>query len=173
MTFLLPAAGTVCAQELAANVVELTYPVVELVYRVESVEGKVTKLAIKETATETRIEVPADILFDFDKADIRPAAAEALQQVSQILRERARGKVRIEGHTDAKGTAAYNKTLSEHRADSVRRWLVEHEGLDKAKLTIQGHAATDPVAANTKPDGSDDPDGRQKNRRVEIVIGKQ
>jgi len=155
------------------SVQELPGQVVDLIYRVEDLAGQVKKLAVKESATETRIELPADILFDFDKSDIRPSAADALQQVSAILRERAKGAVRIEGHTDAKGTPSYNQKLSERRADAVRLWLVEREGLGKVKFKTQGLAATQPVAPNTKPDGSDDPDGRQKNRRVEIVFGKK
>ena len=152
---------------------ELPGEVVGLIYRVEDLGGQVKSLAIKETATETRIELPADILFDFDKFDIRPSAADALKQVGGILRGRAKGTVRVEGHTDSKGTPGYNQTLSERRADSVRRWLVEREGLTGLKFTIQGFAATRPVTLNTKPDGSDDPEGRQKNRRVEIVFGKK
>jgi outer membrane protein OmpA-like peptidoglycan-associated protein len=176
---LLLGTGSVCAQDLSGQIVALTYPadnlvypVKDLAYRVEDLGAQVKKLAVKETATETRIELPADILFDFDNSAIRPTAAEALQQVAAILRERARGTVRIEGHTDSKGTPAYNQKLSERRADSVRLWLVEREGLVKVKFTTQGLAATRPAVSNTKPDGSDDPEGRQKNRRVEIVFGK-
>jgi hypothetical protein len=59
------------------------------------------------------------------------------------------------------------------RSASVRQWLVEHEGLGDVRFRVKGLGASRPVAPNTKPDGSDDPEGRQKNRRVEIVIGKQ
>src|SRR5690349_398747 len=107
LSLLLLGAGTAAAQEVSGNVLPLTYPILDLVYRVEDLTAQVRKLKLKETATEMRIELPADILFDFDKADIRPTAAEALQQAAAILRERARGKVRIEGHTDSKGTHAY------------------------------------------------------------------
>jgi len=123
------------------------------------------------TPQETRIELPADILFDFDKADIRPSAADALKKVAALLRERAKGPVHIEGHTDAKGGATYNQNLSERRAESVRKWLVEREGLASFEFAIEGLGATRPKVPNTKPDGSDDPDGRQTNRRVEIVFG--
>jgi len=88
-----------------------------------------------------------------------------------LLRERAKGVVRIEGHTDSKGNPPYNQKLSERRADSVRLWLVEREGLSNMKFATQGFGATRPKVPNTKPDGSDDPDGRQTNRRVEIVFG--
>ena len=78
--------------------------------------------------------------------------------------------VRIEGHTDSKGNAPYNQKLSERRAESVRKWLVEREGLTATQFATQGFGATRPKVLNTKPDGSDDPDGRQINRRVEIVF---
>ena len=139
----------------------------------QSLGGQVQGLQIKETATETRIELAADILFDFDKADIRPVAAVALNQAATVLRQRAVGVARIEGHTDAKGTPAYNQRLSERRAASVQKWLVEHEGLASVRFALQGLGATRPVAPNIKPDGSDDPEGRQKNRRVEIVFGRR
>jgi outer membrane protein OmpA-like peptidoglycan-associated protein len=139
----------------------------------QSLVGQVQGLQVKETATETRIALAADILFDFDKADIRPSAAAALNQVAGVLRQRAVAVARIEGHTDAKGTPAYNQRLSERRAASVQKWLVEREGLVSTKFALQGLGATRPVVPNTKLDGSDDPDGRQKNRRVEIVFGRR
>ena len=159
--------------DAGGSVRELPGEVLDLTYRVEDMGGRVQSLQVKQTATETRIELPADILFDFDKSDIRSSAADALKQVGGILREHAKGVVRIEGHTDSKGTPAYNQKLSERRADAVRQWLAEREGLTSLKFTIQGFAATHPVASNTKPDGSDDPEGRQKNRRVEIVFGRK
>ena len=146
-------------------------PPLDLVLRVEDMGGQVQALQVRETATETRIELPADILFDFDKADIRPAAEAALRQAAEVIRKGARGTVRVEGHTDAKGSPAYNKKLSERRAASVQKWLASREGL-RVKFAVRGFGATKPVAPNARPDGSDDPEGRQKNRRVEIVFGR-
>jgi outer membrane protein OmpA-like peptidoglycan-associated protein len=135
--------------------------------------GKIQDLQVRETATEIRIELAADVLFDFDKATIKPEAATALHTVAEIIKDKGKGRsVRIDGHTDGKGGAAYNQTLSERRADSVKQWLAAKEGLGQVKMTTQGFGATKPVAPNTKPDGSDDPEGRQKNRRVEIVLTK-
>jgi outer membrane protein OmpA-like peptidoglycan-associated protein len=127
---------------------------------------------VVETAKETTIELPADVLFDFDKSDIRPDAAMALKEAARILREQAKGPVRVEGHTDAKGSASYNQTLSEARANSVKQWLVDKEGLSGMSFAIKGFGATKPAAPNTNPDGSDNPEGRQKNRRVALVFGK-
>ena len=148
------------------------FKVLDLVFRVEDLAGKVEDLKVRETKTEVRIDLAADVLFDFDKAEIRPAAADSLKKAAAIIREKARGPVRIDGYTDAKGSDAYNRSLSQRRADAVRKWLVEKEGLKGISFQAAGHGAKDPVAANTKPDGSDDPEGRQKNRRVEIVIRK-
>jgi outer membrane protein OmpA-like peptidoglycan-associated protein len=92
--------------------------------------------------------------------------------VARVIREKARGSVRIEGYTDAKGTEAYNQGLSERRAESVKKWLVEKDGLKDIHFLTSGYGAKRPVAPNTKPDGSDDPEGRQKNRRVVIVMSK-
>jgi outer membrane protein OmpA-like peptidoglycan-associated protein len=148
------------------------FKVVDLVYTIENIGGEVRDLEVKETPTEVRVEMAADVLFDFDKADLLPKADETLQKAADFIRDRAKGgAVRIEGHTDAKGNDVYNQKLSQRRADSVKRWFVAH-GLSGVKFSTEGFGAKKPVAPNTKPDGSDDPDGRQKNRRVEIVIRK-
>ena len=147
--------------------------ILDLVFKVEDLAGKIQDLQVKETDLEIRIELAADVLFDFDKADIRPDAQSALKQAGGIIRDRAKGKVRIEGHTDGKGSESYNQKLSDRRANSVKDWFVKKEGLENVKFSTRGFGAKNPVAPNTKTDGSDDPDGRQKNRRVEIVIRKK
>ncbi len=152
---------------------DLEYSVIDLGGKTQSLEAKTQSLQVRETATEIRINLAADILFDFDKSTIRPEAAKALYDVAQIIAEKGGGRnVRIEGHTDSKGGAVYNQKLSERRADAVNQWLKRTEGLTKVRMTTRGFGATRPVAPNTKPDGSDDPVGRQKNRRVEIVLEK-
>jgi outer membrane protein OmpA-like peptidoglycan-associated protein len=135
--------------------------------------GKTQDLQVRETATEIRIDLAADILFDFDKATIKPAAAAALHGAAEIIkgRDASNRAVRIDGYTDSKGTAAYNLRLSERRAESVKEWFSQKESLSN-EMVVHGYGATHPVAPNTKPDGSDDPAGRQKNRRVEIVLLK-
>lgn len=136
------------------------------------VAGAVTDLAVQETETEIRIALSADVLFDFDSSDIKAEAAEALQQVAAMIREYPGQPVRIEGHTDSKGSDAYNQALSEDRALSVMDWLFDEAGLEGVGFETLGFGESVPAAPNELPDGSDDPDGRQKNRRVEIVIGK-
>jgi outer membrane protein OmpA-like peptidoglycan-associated protein len=89
-----------------------------------------------------------------------------------VIREKPKGGVRIEGHTDSKGSDAYNQRLSERRANAVTDWLVNREGLKNVRFETCGFGAKKSVAPNTKSDGSDDPEGRQKNRRVKIIVRK-
>ena len=130
-------------------------------------------LGAKETGTGIQIELSGDILFDFDKWDVRADAVETLKKVASLIQAYKSPKVTILGHTDSKGDDSYNQKLSERRAESVMTWLVKNGGIDAKILTTAGYGETKPVAPNTKPDGSDDPAGRQKNRRVEIIIKKQ
>jgi outer membrane protein OmpA-like peptidoglycan-associated protein len=154
------------------KILDLVFRVQDLGGKVQDLGGKIQDLKVKETDQEIRIELAADVLFDFDKADLRPAAQQTLHQAAGIIKDKAKGAVRIEGHTDSKGNDPYNQKLSERRAASVKVWFVDKEGLGNVQFTTQGFGAKKPVASNTKPDGSDDPDGRQKNRRVEIILKK-
>jgi outer membrane protein OmpA-like peptidoglycan-associated protein len=167
-------AVTASAQAVAPSVVrDFSGSVRDYSGAVVDVGGKTQDIQVKETATEIRIDLAADVLFDFDKSTIKPEAAIALHSVAEIIKDKGNGRtVRIEGHTDGKGSASYNQSLSQRRAKSVQQWLAQKEGLSQGMMTTQGFGASEPVAPNTKPDGSDDPEGRQKNRRVEIVVTK-
>jgi photosystem I P700 chlorophyll a apoprotein A2 len=112
------------------------------------------------------------VLFDFDKAEIKKEAEPSLQKVATVLNANPSAKVAIEGHTDGKGADAYNQKLSEQRAAAVKQWLVANGRVADANIATRGWGRTKPLAHNTKPDGSDDPEGRAKNRRVEIVVRK-
>lgn len=162
-----------------AVVREIVATVRDIVGFGRDVEGRVTDLdrakrdlGAKETDLEIRIQLPADVLFDFDKANIRQDAEAALGKVLVILRAHAKARIEIEGHTDGKGKPAYNQKLSESRARSVKAWLVKN-GIPARQISTKGYGMTRPIAPNTKPDGKDDPAGRQKNRRVEIVVHKK
>jgi outer membrane protein OmpA-like peptidoglycan-associated protein len=120
---------------------------------------------------EERLSVVADALFDFDKSILRPDAEETLAAAGPEVGKLGGKPSVIEGHTDAKGTDAYNQKLSEARAATVRDWLADH-GFIPAATPIQGYGEKRPVAPNTTADGKDDPVGRQKNRRVEVVFGR-
>jgi flagellar motor protein MotB len=128
------------------------------------------EVKVESKKGETRIEIPADVLFAFNKTDLLPGAAPELARAATILRERTVKTGMIEGYTDAKGTPAYNQRLSERRAAAVYGWLKAHGDLENVDLHVVGYGAAKPRAPNLKPDGSDDPEGRAHNRRVEIVF---
>jgi outer membrane protein OmpA-like peptidoglycan-associated protein len=138
-----------------------------IVATVQQVRQAMQALGAQETALEVRVDLPADVLFDFDKADIRTDASSALAQLATLIRAYPGGHVRLEGHTDAKGDDAYNQRLSERRAAAVKTWLAEREGIEAGRLAPRGFGEKRPVASN------DDDAGRQKNRRVEVVIEKR
>jgi outer membrane protein OmpA-like peptidoglycan-associated protein len=135
-------------------------------------EGAIKDLGAKVTDTEIRIDLAADVLFDFDKADLKKEAEPSVRKVATVLKAHPQARVAIEGHTDGKGTDAYNQTLSEQRAAAIKQWLVTNAQVSGASITTRGWGKTKPVSHNTKPDGSDDPEGRAKNRRVEIIVRK-
>lgn len=145
-----------------------------------AVAGRSTDLqrALKDlgadvTPQEIKMNLSADLLFDFDKSDIKPAAEPELAKVATVLKSYPKAQVTIEGHTDGKGSDAYNQPLSERRAATVAKWLTANAGLNAVNMRTRGWGKSKPIAPNTKADGSDDPEGRARNRRVEIVITKQ
>jgi len=105
--------------------------------------------------------VVGNLLFDYDKAEIRPQYYSDLDQVVRVLKRNPAMQVEIQGHTDNVGSKRYNLPLSLRRAKSVANYLIRH-GIAKDRLTVKGYWFSRPVAPNTTPVG------RQKNRRVEI-----
>jgi outer membrane protein OmpA-like peptidoglycan-associated protein len=116
-----------------------------------------------------RFLVGSDALFAFDRATLSPDAEVTLEALVPLLAKAGEHPAVVEGHTDAKGADDYNQTLSERRAQTVKDWLVKRGALP-AGAAVQGWGERRPVAPNAKPDGSDDPAGRQKNRRVAVVL---
>jgi outer membrane protein OmpA-like peptidoglycan-associated protein len=155
---------------LQGKVVEIKGLTLGVTGKVQDLNAALKDLGAKTTDTEIRIELSSDVLFDFDKADILPKALPALERVAIVLKSYPNAACTIEGHTDGKGLKDYNQKLSERRAVSVKTWLSAH-GISSAMAT-RGWGAEKPVAPNTLPEGQDNPDGRQKNRRVEIVVKK-
>lgn len=106
--------------------------------------------------------------FAYDKATLRPQAEQVLDEVVTDLKQHPSIRIRIGGHTDSHGSDIYNQRLSQARAQSVADYLIAH-GIDKSRIVeVKGYGEGQPVAPNKKPDGSDNPEGRAKNRRVEI-----
>ncbi len=136
--------------------------------RLAETETLLSELKAREMPDRSiRFDLPADILFDFDEADLRPDAAPALEKAARLIGAYARAPLGVVGHTDAKGDDPYNDRLSLRRAQTVAAWLKDKTGRDAA---VKGMGERQPVAANTRPDGSDDAQGRQRNRRVEISL---
>jgi outer membrane protein OmpA-like peptidoglycan-associated protein len=119
------------------------------------------------------IRLNGDALFDFDKDIVKPDAERALKQAGSIIRSLPVRRIDIDGHTDGKGNDTYNLQLSTRRAEAVSRWLTAHNYVRKGtEVNIKGWGKSRPLAPNTRSDGSDDPVGRAKNRRVEIILVK-
>lgn len=155
---------------IAGQPLEIVPVVLEVKGVALGVDGLLRDLNAEVRGREVRIAMSADVLFDFDKADIRKEARPELEKVAAVLKEYPNATARIEGHADGKGDAAYNQKLSERRAESVRKWF-GNEGV-KTRMSSKGWGKTKPIAPNARPDGKDDPEGRQKNRRVEIVLNR-
>ncbi len=108
--------------------------------------------------------------FDFDKATLRPDAVSILSEATEILKRYPDLRVEVAGHTDSKGTDAYNQKLSERRAKAVYDYLTTN-GVSAARLQGPiGYGESRPIAPNTNADGSDNPEGRAKNRRTELNV---
>jgi outer membrane protein OmpA-like peptidoglycan-associated protein len=103
------------------------------------------------------------IYFDTGSDRIRPESTPTLKEIGAMLSEHADLKLVIEGHTDNVGNAASNQALSEKRAAAVRQFLIDNYSVDGARLSAKGLGSTKPVGPN------DTPEGRQNNRRVELV----
>ena len=135
-----------------------------------SLSAQGSSLSGTETGFNIQINLSSDVLFDFDKAELKPEADAELQKAADVIRQKGKGLILITGYTDSKGSDAYNQRLSLARAQAVKNWF-EAKGLNQ-NYQIKGQGATNPVAPNTHPDGSDNPEGRAKNRRVEIIVNK-
>jgi outer membrane protein OmpA-like peptidoglycan-associated protein len=164
------------AVSFVASSLGADYPVNSLLFPIDTITFDVNTLNFRsqpittETATTVEVTLPADVLFDFDKADVRVDAQQPLHEVAQIIRDKAHGPVMIQGYTDAIGNDAYNQRLSDRRAAAVKAWLISREGLASIQFQISGFGPRSPVAPNRNPDGSDNPAGRQMNRRVTFVM---
>jgi outer membrane protein OmpA-like peptidoglycan-associated protein len=113
-----------------------------------------------------RLQAPENITFDTNRADIKPQFKPVLNQLAQSIRQYPGTVVQVEGHTDSTGSAAYNQTLSENRAASVRSHLIQ-QGVEANRVLAVGYGMSRPIAENRSAAG------RAQNRRVEILIVPQ
>lgn len=115
----------------------------------------------KQATTDAKI-VTHGILFDVDKATIKPESMGTINQIFNVLQKNPSLKYEIDGHTDNSGTAQHNLELSQQRADAVKAQLISM-GIDASRLTTKGFGDTKPISDNTTPEG------KANNRRVEFV----
>lgn len=108
--------------------------------------------------------------FDFDKSTLRADAVAILSQAVSILSQYPQMRVEVAGHTDAIGSNEYNQDLSQRRARAVYDYMTGH-GIDASRMSgPNGYGEVRPIAPNTNADGSDNPEGRARNRRTELNV---
>ena len=112
----------------------------------------------------------SNIYYEYDKADLLPASKIVLDTLYDILKENPTITIELSAHTDSKGEVKYNEELSQKRAESCTNYLTNEKGIAKDRIVAKGYGKSQPVAPNTNPDGSDNPEGRAKNRRTEFKI---
>jgi outer membrane protein OmpA-like peptidoglycan-associated protein len=112
---------------------------------------------------ELKVSVKNDVLFDFNSAGLRSASRDSLTQMADVFQKYPNTTLRVEGHTDSIGSAAYNQTLSQRRANSVASYL-ENIGVNSSRIDAVGYGKSQPRATNSTAAG------RQLNRRVEIHV---
>jgi adhesin transport system outer membrane protein len=150
-----------CNQELAANIV------LDKSNLVKPVEPIAVAAPVATPAPRAKVSFAADALFDFNKADLKPAGLSKLDGLVASLKGVTVEKIVAIGHTDATGPDEYNKKLSLARAQALAAYLVS-KGIDKNLVTAEGRGKTQPVAPNTTVEG------RAKNRRVDLeIVGTQ
>ncbi len=110
-----------------------------------------------------------NIYYGYDSANIRDDAAVELNKLVSLLEDNPQIKIELGSHTDSKGQDDYNMGLSRRRAESAVNYVISR-GIDKNRIRARGYGETQPIASNSNPDGSDNPEGRQKNRRTEIKV---
>lgn len=126
---------------------------------------------VKEVPPVETPKVLENVYYDFNVATLKPESYPALDVLVEMLNKNPEMKIELSAHTDSKGTDKFNQRLSEARARSCVEYLVS-KGIDPARLEFKGYGASRPIAPNQQADGTDDPEGRQKNRRTEFKVLK-
>jgi outer membrane protein OmpA-like peptidoglycan-associated protein len=153
-------ARTEAAQRAEAAAARATREREEARKRMQEALGRIAET--RDSARGLIVNLP-DILFDTAKSTLQPQAREVISRIAGVLMVQPGLSLKIEGHTDSQGSDEYNMTLSQQRAESVKEYLTQ-AGVKSEIITTQGLGETTPVADNSTAAG------RQKNRRVEIII---
>ncbi|MCX5851377.1 MAG: OmpA family protein [Deltaproteobacteria bacterium] len=136
--------------------------------------GTVDGCPVKEEVQEEKEEAAAELIekkrvrlnveFDFDKADVKAKYHDEIGKVAAVLKANPEITIVVEGHTDSRGTEKYNEALSQKRADSVKKYIVDKFGIKASRIGAKGYGKSRPIADNATEEG------RQINRRVEAAI---
>lgn len=157
--------------ELKEKELELKKKEIDLQKQQLQLDAVKKELQAKETEKNVTINLQGDVAFDSGKAALKPEGEKSLEKVAVVISQFPTSKVLVTGYTDNKGGAKANLALSEKRAEAVKDWLVKHDVAATA-ITTKGMGEENPLAPNQNADGTDNPEGRQKNRRVEIIVQK-
>jgi len=112
-----------------------------------------------------------NILYDFNKSTLREESKTVLNDIVKILKDNPKIKVELASHTDSIGSDAYNIKLSQARAQSCVDYIIQ-SGVEESRIFAKGYGKSKPIAPNSLPNGKDNPDGRQLNRRTEFTVLK-
>jgi peptidoglycan-associated lipoprotein len=134
----------------------------------------VTNITLDTTLVLEKIELNKifaleNIYYKFNKYDITPEAGVELDKLAQLLIDNPEIKIELASHTDSVDDEAYNQTLSQRRAEAAVNHLIKR-GISPDRMIAKGYGESKPIARNTNADGTDNPEGRQKNRRTEFKI---
>lgn len=125
--------------------------------------GAMRGYGFRQTDRGAMLRMDEQVLFATDSSTLRPGAIDKLRALAEYLRAESGVRVAIEGHTDLRGTDAYNQSLSLRRADAVRA-AFDDLGVTRARFSVDGKGESQPIASNTTPEGM------RQNRRVEITL---
>jgi outer membrane protein OmpA-like peptidoglycan-associated protein len=129
----------------------------------EALEDDLAGLPARQTDRGLVVTMSEDLLFDVDRAEIKPGGAQQLMRVAEYLRDHPERNALIEGHTDSTASESYNLALSQRRANAVEDFLIA-QGVDPTRIEGRGYGEQLPIASNGTAAG------RQQNRRVELVV---
>jgi outer membrane protein OmpA-like peptidoglycan-associated protein len=133
----------------------------------EKIIPEVKNISVKEEKRGLVVNLASSVLFDSGKSELKPASYSVMNEVVKLMQDYPENKILIEGHTDSYGSNAYNKKLSEKRAQAVSNVLVSKYAVDSKRLKAVGYGEEKPLADNKTAAG------REQNRRVEIIILKK
>lgn len=156
--------------ELEKERMEIERKSIELQKRELALEKARQEFEARQNGRSLSMNLSGDLLFDYDKAALKPEAEQALKKVAVVLSQFPESRVTVEGYTDSRGTESRNHRLSLERAQAVKDWLVRNGNLLESNITTRGFGEENPVAPNTNENGADNPLGRALNRRVSIVV---